>query len=84
MLTDEGDVGTFLGLHLRCNERGHLELMQPGLIWKIIAQCRLEAESKEHGMPAVTKILDMDKQGPGRESEDDNQNADVPVCVIVT
>jgi len=59
----------FLGLDIRRNERGHLELMQWGLIQKIIEECRLESKSKEHGMPAVTKILDKDKQGPERESE---------------
>ena len=57
ILTDEGDVGMFLGLDIR-TERGHLELMQLGLIQKIIAECRLESESKEHGMPAITKTLD--------------------------
>jgi len=44
MLTDEGDVSTFLGLDVRCNERGHLELMQPGLIRKIIEECGLESK----------------------------------------
>ena len=68
-LTDEGDVGAFLGLDIRRNERGHLELMQPGLIQKIIEECKFESKSKEHGMPAVTKILDKDEQGPERESE---------------
>jgi len=68
-LADEGYVSVSLGLDIRCNERGHLELMQPGLIQKIIEECRLESESKEHGMPAVTKILDKDEQGPERESE---------------
>ena len=57
-LTDEGDVSAFLGLDIRCNARGHLELTQLGLIWKIIAECGLESESKEHGMPAITKTLD--------------------------
>jgi len=69
MPTDEGDVGAFLGLDIRCNERGHLELMQPGLIQKIIEECGLKSESKEHGTTAVTKILDKDKQGPKRELE---------------
>ena len=59
----------FLGLDIRCNERGHLELMHLGLKQKITEEYGLESESKEHGTPAVTKILDKDEQGHERESE---------------
>ena len=43
-LTDEGDVGAFLGLDIKQNEKGQLELMQPGLIRKIIAEFGLLQE----------------------------------------
>ena len=68
MLTDEGDVGMFLSLDIRQNEKGHLELMQLGLM-ENYSRVGLISELKEHGVPAITKILDKDEQQPERELE---------------
>ena len=68
MLTDEGDVGMFLSLDIRQNEKGHLELMQLGLM-ENYSRVGLISELKEHGVPAITKILDKDEQEPERELE---------------
>ena len=43
--------------------------MQPGLIRKLITECGLETESKQHNMLAVAKILHKDEEGPPREAE---------------
>jgi hypothetical protein len=64
-LTSQGDVGTFLGIDIR-RTADFLELVQPGLIGKIISFVGLEAESNEHKTPATT-ILHADTQGPNRE-----------------
>jgi hypothetical protein len=67
VLTCEGDVGAFLGIAIVRNAQGHMELTQPGLIEKIIQECGLETESKQHKTPAITKILHRDSSGAQRE-----------------
>jgi len=66
-LTCEGDVGAFLGIQLTRSSNGQLTLTQPGLIAKIVEECGLDAESKRHNTPAVTKLLCNDSSGPQRE-----------------
>ena len=44
MLTDKGDVRAFLGLDINQNEIGQLELMQFGLIKKMIEECSLNKQ----------------------------------------
>ncbi len=67
-LTTQGDVGAFLGVDIQHNPDGHLELIQPGLIQKIISLCGLETESNAHKTPA-TSILHADLDGPDREQQ---------------
>lgn len=67
-LTSQGDVGAFLGIDIRRTSTGHLELVQSGLISKIIAFVGLESESNEHKTPATT-ILHADKDGAYREQD---------------
>jgi histone deacetylase 1/2 len=66
-LTSAMDVGAFLGIDIRRNAEGFLELTQPGLIGKIVEACGLETESKRHDTPAVTTILRKDVGGDQRE-----------------
>jgi len=66
-LTCDGDVGAFLGIQFTRTSTGSLELNQPGLIEKIVKECGLDAESKRHNTPAVTKLLSKDSSGPQRE-----------------
>jgi hypothetical protein len=68
-LTCDGDVGTFLGIQFTRSATGSLELTQPGLIAKIVKECGLDAESKRHNSPAMTKLLSKDSTGPQREHE---------------
>jgi hypothetical protein len=68
-LTFAGDVGAFLGIQFTCTSNGNLELTQPGLIAKIVKECSLDAESKRHNTPAVTKLLSKDSSGPQREHD---------------
>jgi hypothetical protein len=68
-LTCDGDVGAFLGIQFTRTSTGSLELTQPGLIAKIVKECGLDAESKRHNTPAVTKLLSKDSSGPQREHE---------------
>jgi hypothetical protein len=58
-LTSQGVVATLLGEDIHRTPDGHLELVQPGLISKIISQSGLEHESNAHKTPA-TKILHAD------------------------
>ena len=62
-LTSQGDVGAFLGIDIRHSANGYLELIQSGLIQKIISTCSLESESNEHKTPA-TQILHANLNGP--------------------
>jgi hypothetical protein len=66
VLTSEGSVGAYLGIDIRCTPDGFLELMQTGLINKIIAACGLQDQSAEHHTPA-TMILTADSDGLPRE-----------------
>jgi hypothetical protein len=66
-LTCEGDVGAFLGIQFTRTSGDHLTLTQPGLIAKIVKKCGLDADSKHHNTPAVTKLLFKDSSKPQRE-----------------
>jgi hypothetical protein len=66
-LTCKGDVGAFLEIQITRSSNGQLTLTQPGLITKIVTECGLDAESKRHNTPAVTKLLSNDSSGPQRE-----------------
>jgi len=57
VLTHEGDVGAFLGIDVRRHEDGALELIQPGLIQKIVVECGLEENSQIHDTPSKSEIL---------------------------
>jgi len=65
-LTHEGDVGAYLGIDIQRHSDGSLELIQPGLIAKIISSAGLEDNSVQHDTPATT-ILHADLSGPARE-----------------
>ena len=65
-LTDEGDVGAYLGLGVSRNSAGQYELTQPGLISKIVSECGLQSESNEHKTPALTTLLSSDCTGEQR------------------
>jgi len=65
-LTSQGDVGAFLGIDIKHTPDGNLELVQSGLISKIITLAGLEQESNEHRTPA-TAILHANPKGPDRE-----------------
>jgi hypothetical protein len=67
VLTVEGDAGAFLGIDIKRNSEGHIELTQPGIIQKIIAECGLEDNSNQHDTPSTTTILQRDEYGPPRE-----------------
>jgi hypothetical protein len=68
-LTCAGDVGAFLGIQFTHTLNGNLELTQPDLIAKIVEECGLDAESKRHNTPDVTKLLSKDSSGPQREHD---------------
>ena len=67
ILTMEGDVGAFLGIGIKHHPDSRLELVQPGLIKKIISECGLQENSHTHDTPSETKILQHDPLGPPRE-----------------
>jgi hypothetical protein len=68
-ITSDGDVGAFLGIAFTRTSQGHMVLCQPGLIAKIIKECGLDADSKQHKTPAITTILKRDASGPQREHD---------------
>jgi hypothetical protein len=65
-LTSQGSVGAYLSIDIWHTSEGHLELVQPGLINKIISACGLQDQSAEHHTPA-TMILTSDLTGPPHE-----------------
>ena len=65
-LTDEGDVGAYLGLDVNRNSAGQFELTQPGLISKIVSECGLQSESNEYKTPSLTTLLSSDCTGEQR------------------
>jgi hypothetical protein len=65
-LTYEGDVGAYLGIDFKHHDNGSLELIQPGLIQKIITAAGLEDNSATHDTPA-TSLLHEDSFGLERE-----------------
>ncbi len=66
VLTSQGSVGAYLGIDICRTPDGFLELIQPGLIQKIISACGLQDQSAEHNTPANV-ILTSDLTGPARE-----------------
>jgi hypothetical protein len=65
ILTSEETVGAYLGISICRTTDGYLELIQPGLINKIISACGLQDQSAEH-LPSTT-ILMSDLSGPPRD-----------------
>lgn len=61
-LTIEEDVAGFLGINLHRNEDGTIELLQTGLIDRILKVMGLE-ESRERSTPADVKSLGRDSDG---------------------
>lgn len=51
-ITTESNIGAYLGLNIQCNNNGHLQITQPGLIDNVVQLCGLEHESNEHKTPA--------------------------------
>jgi hypothetical protein len=66
VITSQGSVGTYLRIDIKHTLDGHLELVQSGLINKIISACGLQDQSAEHLTPA-TSILQADLNGPPRK-----------------
>jgi hypothetical protein len=66
VLNSQGSVGAYLSIDIHHTSEGFLELVQPGLINKIITSCGLQDQSSEHNTPA-TMILTADLTGPPRE-----------------
>lgn len=67
ILTIEGDVGTILGIDIKTHPDRKLELVQPGLIKKISAECSLQDNLHTHDTPAETKILQRDFGGTSHD-----------------
>lgn len=65
-LTSQGSAGAFSGVDFKTTSDNNLELVQPGLINKIISYVGLEHESNEQKTPATT-ILHPDDSGAERE-----------------
>jgi len=58
VLTSQGSVGAYLGIDIKKNTQGSLELTQSGLIKKIISACGLQDQSAEHTVPATTILTE--------------------------
>jgi hypothetical protein len=67
IMTVERDVGAFLGIDIRRHSDGGLEMVQPGLIQKIVADCGLQDGCHTHNTPSEKKILQHDPHGSPRE-----------------
>jgi len=65
-LTYKGDVGAYLGIDIKHRQDVSLELLQQGLIQKVITAAGLESNSAQHDTPA-TAILHDDPTGSERE-----------------
>jgi hypothetical protein len=66
VLNTSGSVGGYLGIDIKCNSDGTMEVTQTGLITKIIVTFGLQDQSDIHTTPA-TMILTADINGPSRE-----------------
>ena len=65
-LTDEGDIGDFLGVKIRKNPDGSMLLSQPHLIDQIIRDCHMENEdvsSKDTPLP-VGRVVHRFQDSP--------------------
>lgn len=66
-ITSDENVGIYLGLDIKLKSAGYLEIVQPGLIDKVITTCDLDNECNEQKMPAdsilhASKALDAPRQ----------------------
>lgn len=59
VLTSQGSVGAYIGIDICRTSDGFLELVQPGLINKIITACGLQDQSSQHNT-AANMILTAD------------------------
>ena len=66
-MTDEDGIENFLGISIKKVEDGYI-LTQTGLIDRALQACGIENESKLHEMPAKSRMLTKDMNGPNRES----------------
>ncbi len=67
ILAVEGDVRAFLGIDIKRHPDGRIEMVQPGLIRNIVADCSLQDSSHTHNTRSETRILQHDPLGPPRE-----------------
>jgi hypothetical protein len=75
VLTDEGDVGNFLGIKVERQKNGSINLTQPGLIDKIIETVGLESNSSYLTTPSSGHLLTKDSEGEERKHEFDYRAA---------
>jgi len=62
-LEEESDAAGFLGIDIKKNGDGTIELLQTGLIKRILKVVQLE-DSAAKPTPALPKPLGKDKSGP--------------------
>jgi hypothetical protein len=63
VLTDEGNVGNFLGIKVERQKNESTNLTQPGLIDKIIETVGLESNSLYLTTPSSGPLLTKDSEG---------------------
>ena len=67
ILTDEGNVSDYLGIHISKHPNGTIHLTQPALIQRILDLLGIRAGSKTHLTPVIHKgLLHSDIEGPLR------------------
>jgi len=65
-LEQESDIAGFLGIDIRKYEDGTIELLQSGLIKRILKVMKME-DSAAKPTPAALKSLGKDEDGPNRQ-----------------
>jgi hypothetical protein len=75
VLTDEGDVGNFLGIKVERQKNGLIDLTQPVLIDKIIQRVGLESNSSYLPTPSSGPLLAKDSEGEECKHEFDYRAA---------
>ena len=75
-LRDEGEVGTFLGIHIERQSNSSFTLTQVGLINKVLSAAGMENSKATVKTPAATTPLGLDVDG-----EPFNENWDYPVII---